>query len=587
MITEPSTLEALARDAVDAQRLQNDLAHFSTLFRDSGTEDERRAADYLVEQLTEAGLEPNTLVFSSYISWPREGSLHIHEADGSRTEIPARTRSFGGATGDDGITAELVFIPFEQPAKGEMIFSHRAVAGDYSGQDVNGKIVVTADGGPDGIRRAQENGARAHIHIWPSDEDAIHEMIATPVWGTPTTRTAGRIPAIPALGIKHNDGEALRGRLEEGSLTVTIVSHVETEWVDLPLVVADIPGAESDKFLMVGSHIDSWYEGVTDNATGDASVLEIARVLSQHRDKLRHGVRFAWWPGHSTGRYSGSTWYADTHFMELRERALGYLNIDSPGSRGAEIWDCRYNCGEVEAVTAKAVDELSGQQPNIRRPLKAGDQSFLGVGLPSLGAFRMLPVDHPDRKAVGGCGGGWWWHTPADTLDKADSEVLAEDTRLYVTMTLRMCLPELHPYDFVPVANDFASRMREYQVAAGDHIQLGDAIQLAEEFGTHAAALRDRAAEAPREHIETFNQLHLKLSRLLNPVLFTIDGPYEFDPALQLPVLPGLARAAELASVQGNDYGFLKTELQRQKNRVMDTLQTASEMIEHTLEHHT
>ncbi len=583
MVTEPSTLEANARDAVDAQRLQKDLEHFSTLFRDSGTEDERRAADYLVQQLKEAGLEPDTLVLPSYISWPREGSLHVHEADGSRMEIAARTRSFGGATDQDGITAELVFIPFAQPAKGEMIFSHRAVAGDYSGKDVAGKIVVTADGGPDGIRRAQEHGALAHIHIWPSDEDAIHEMIATPVWGTPTTRTAGRIPAIPALGITHNDGNELERRLEEGPLTVTVVSNVETEWVELPLVVADIPGTESDKFLMVGSHIDSWYEGITDNATGDASVLEIARVLSQHRDKLRHGVRFAWWPGHSTGRYSGSTWYADTHFMELRNRALGYLNIDSPGSRGAEIWDCRYNCGEVEAVTAKAVDELSGQQPNIRRPLKAGDQSFLGVGLPSLGAFRMLPVDHPDRKAVGGCGGGWWWHTPADTIDKADSEVLAEDTRLYVTMTLRMCTPELHPYDFVPVADDFISRMREYQAAAGDHIDLGDALQFAEAFRTQATELRDRVADATGDQVDTFNRLHLRLSRLLNPVLFTIDGPYEFDPALQLPVLPGLARTAELPNLERNDYGFLKTELQRQKNRIMDTLQTASEMIDDTL----
>jgi N-acetylated-alpha-linked acidic dipeptidase len=583
MVTEPSTLEAVARDAVDAKRLQQDLDHFSTLFRDSGTEDERRAAAYLVDQLKGTGLQPKVLELPSYISWPRGGSLHVHEDDGSRIAVPARTRSFGGATDANGITAELVLIPFAEPAKGEMIFSHRAVAGDYSGKDVTGKIVLTADGGPDGIRRAQEHGALAHIHIWPSDEDAIHEMIATPVWGTPTTRTADRIPAIPALGITHNDGVALQSRLEKHPLTVTIVSNVETEWVDLPLVVADIPGTESDKFLMVGSHIDSWYEGVTDNATGDASVLEIARVLSEHREHLRHGVRFAWWPGHSTGRYSGSTWYADTYFMELRNHALGYLNIDSPGSRGAEIWDCRYNCGEVEAVTAQAVDELSGQQPNIRRPLKAGDQSFLGVGLPSLGAFRMLPVDHPDRKAVGGCGGGWWWHTPADTIDKADSEVLAEDTRLYVTMTLRMCMPELHPYDFVPVAEDFISRLRDYQDAAGDHFDLGDALQYAETFRAQTEELRNLVENASDTQVEMLNRLHIKLSRLLNPVLFTIDGPYEFDPALQLPVLPGLARTAELQALEGNDYGFLRTELQRQSNRIMDTLESATELIRDTL----
>jgi hypothetical protein len=265
--------------------------------------------------------------------------------------------------------------------------------------------------------------------------------------------------------------------------------------------------------------------------------------------------------------------------MELRDRALGYLNIDSPGSRGAEIWDCRYNCGEIEALTAAAVEELSGQSPNIRRPLKAGDQSFLGVGLPSLGAFRMLPVDHPDRKAVGGCGGGWWWHTPADTIDKADKEVLADDTRLYVTMTLRMCMPELHPYDFVPVADDFIGRMTEYQDAAQGRLDLADALAYAQEFRQATLDLRSQVAAHGGEDVEAINTLHLRLSRLLNPVLFTIVGPYEFDPALQLPVLPGLARAAELPALEGNDAGFLRTELVRQKNRVMDTLHTATTMI--------
>ena len=580
MSIDSANLEAAIRSEVDAERLQRHLEHFSSLFRDSGTSDERKAAEYLVQTLTSYGLTPQTLTFRSYISWPREGHLRLLEADESRVEIPTRTRSFGGATSAQGITAELVFIPFAEPAKGEMIFSHRAVAGDYAGANVTGKIVVTADGGPDGIRRAQEHGALAHVHIWPSDEDAIHEMIATPVWGTPTTQTAGRIPAIPALGITNRDGATLRERLAAGPVTATVISNVETAWVNLPLVVADIPGTGSDHFLLVGSHIDSWYEGITDNATGDATLLEMARVLNDHRKHLRHGVRFAWWPGHSTGRYSGSTWYADTYFMELRARALGYLNIDSPGSRGATEWDCRYNCGEIESVTAAVVQELSGQEPNIRRPLKAGDQSFLGVGLPSLGAFRMLPVDHPDRKAVGGCGGGWWWHTPADTLDKADKAVLAGDTEIYVTMTLRMCTPELLPYDFVPVADDFISRMHGYAEAAGEHLDLSDAMRRAEAFRASALALRDHVATSEAHQAEGLNALHLRLSRLLNPVLFTILGPYEFDPALQMPVLPGLARAAELADLSGNTYEFLRTELVRQRNRIADALQSAIDAIE-------
>ena len=243
-------------------------------------------------------------------------------------------------------------------------------------------------------------------------------------------------------------------------------SNVKTEWMKVPLATGFIPGADSEDFLLVGAHIDSWYEGVTDNATGDAALLEMARVLSEVRDKLRCGVSFCWWPGHSTGRYSGSTWFADNWFDTLRAHALGYLNIDSPGVRETEIWDCRYNMGEIEHITAAVVREQSGQEPNIRRPLRAGDQSFLGVGLPSLGAFRMLPLDHPDRKAVGGCGGGYWWHSPEDTLDKADSEILAKDVEVYLTMTLRMCTPEVIPYRFAASAQDFIDYLSAAQEAA-------------------------------------------------------------------------------------------------------------------------
>lgn len=573
-------IERQLREAVSPERLQQHLERFSTLFRDSGSEDERRAAEYVAEQVRAAGARVEILTFDSLISWPLEATLVVTYPDGHSEEIPARPRSFGGVTPPEGIEAEVVFIPFQKPGQGEMIFTHRAMAGDYEGRDVRGKIVLTADGGPDGIRRAEERGALAHIHIWPSDEPAIHEMIATPVWGTPTPETAPSIPKIPALGVTNADGERLAQACATGTVRARLTSKVRTEWMQLPLVVADLPGRDPEgAFLLVGAHIDSWYEGITDNATGDASLIEMARVLAQHPGALQYGVRFAWWPGHSTGRYSGSTWYADTRFMELRERCLGYLNIDSPGIRGASVWDCRYNTAEVEHITAAVVRELSGQEPNLRRPLKAGDQSFLGVGLPSLGAFRMLPPDHPDRKAVGGSGGGWWWHTPHDTLDKADVGILADDTRVYVTMVARMCAPVLHPYRFAPVAGDFLRHLGELQEAAGAHLDLTPAIERAQSFRAAAEQLDATvAASSDGERVAELNRGMRELTRLLNPVLFTVRGPYEFDPALQLPVLPGLAPARRLAALDpaGDDYRFLRTQLVRQRNRVEDALRQAT-----------
>ena len=84
-------------------------------------------------------------------------------------------------------------------------------------------------------------------------------------------------------------------------------------------------------------------------------------MLHERRGELRHGVRFGWWPGHSTGRYSGSTWYADNcTSASCATACLGYLNIDSPGVRETEIWDCRYNMGEIEHITAAVVKAAIG-----------------------------------------------------------------------------------------------------------------------------------------------------------------------------------------------------------------------------------
>ncbi len=573
------SLEQRARNAVSPEQLQQHLNAFSTMFRDTGSEDERKAAQYVVDALKSYGLEAEILEFDSLISWPLEGTLCTLDGDGKDAkEFEVRTRAFGAQTPSGGITGELVFVPFAQPKKGEMIFSHRAVSGDYSGRDVRGKIVVTQDGGPDGVLRAQERGAIGHIHIWPSDEPVTHEMISTSIWGTPVPESAGRMPKIPSMGVKNAVGSEILAMLEQGSVNVRVESNVKTEWMRVPLATGFIPGKESDDFLLVGAHIDSWYEGITDNATGDAALIEMARVLAGEREQLRRGVRFCWWPGHSTGRYSGSTWFADNRFEELRDHAIGYLNIDSPGVRDTEIWDCRYNMGEIEHLTSAVVRELSGQDPNIRRPLRAGDQSFLGVGLPSLGAYRMLPVDHPDRKAVGGSGGAWWWHSPEDTLEKADAGILASDVEVYVTMTLRMCQPEVIPYHFDATAQDFIDQLTSYQKAAGSHLDLSSAMSAANEFQSAV----QRLATSQISDVTVLNDGLKQITRILNPVLFTINGPYEMDPALQMGVLPGLAPVQELSRLDpaSSEYRFMRTKLVRQRNRVEDALRQATRLAE-------
>ena len=595
VIAQKADLESRLRNAVSARRLAAHLKRFSTLHRDTGGPDERAAVNYIAETLRGQGIAVQIHEFRGFVSLPGDASLEVRSPE--TLSIPCRPRSFSANTPPGGLEGELVLVGSLEEDRSKMIFARTGEEADYEGVDVRGKIVLGTAGGPDGVKRAYEHGAIAYIHMWPSGEDAIHEMIVTSIWGTPTPESIGRLPTIPALSVKKGDGERLQQLMARGPVRVVIHAHAETGWRTLPLVIADIQGREPE-FLLVGAHIDSWYEGVTDNATGDACLMEMARVLHKNRGKLRRGVRLAWWPGHSHGRYAGSTWYADFAFDDLRARALGYLNIDSPGVRDTTIFDCRYNMAEVEELMKRTVPEVTGQSPNIRRPFKAGDQSFWGIGLPSLGAFRMLPLDHPDRATVGGCGAGWWWHTPADTLDKADANILAADTGLYLTIAARLVIPPVLPLNFVPAAEDFITFLGELNAEGRESLPLSDLVVAAGRLRGRAATLEElrarlanggsaRVGKKAAVRIASLNRGLMALSRILNPALYTVEGPYDHDPALQMPMLPGLQGVRRLSGLDPNsdEHGFLRARLMRERNRVADALASATEHVDILLAH--
>lgn len=573
-------IDRVLREQVDQAETWSHVEKLSTIERLAGTPGERDAVSYIMARLAEYGVPSRLYEFESFVSYPLESSLEILMPE--RMVIPCRPRAFAASTPPQGIEAEIVYVPSESEHhdRAKMIFAQAGSNEDYAAFDVAGKIVLSTSGGPDGLKLAQDHGASAHCHMWPSNEDVIHEMIVSSIWGTPTPESAERLVKIPSISIKRSDGDRLRALCAKGPVRARIKSNVYIGWKMVQLPVADVTAdADPETFLLVGGHHCSWYVGTTDNATGDACLLEMARVLQRNRAGLRRSVRIAWWPSHSQGRYAGSTWYADHAFADLRRNCIAYLGIDSPGVKGAEIWDCRYNHAEVERFMDKLMREVTGQEPNIRRPLKAGDQSFWGVGMPSLGAYRMVPADSPVRANVGGSGGGYWWHSPEDTIDKGDPGVLASDTELYLSIAGRLCGSEKLPFEFMTTARDVVKLLVELNEAAAGRIDLASALQAAQAFGEAAQALDAAATRSKGERAATLNRGLMDISRIVNPALYTVSGDFDQDPALQLPLLPALQGARRIAGLQPgtNEQGFLFTRLIRERNRLVDALQSATD----------
>ena len=115
-------------------------------------------------------------------------------------------------------------------------------------------------------------------------------------------------------------------------------SQVFRAWQTTPLLIAELDGQTDDDFVLFSGHLDSWEVGAMDNGSANATMMEVGRVLAQHKDQLYRGLRLAFWSGHSHGRYSGSTWYVDHHWEELYDRCVAHVNVDSTGARGATFY---------------------------------------------------------------------------------------------------------------------------------------------------------------------------------------------------------------------------------------------------------
>jgi hypothetical protein len=409
-------------------------------------------------------------------------------------------------------------------------------------------------------------------------------MIVTSIWGTPTPEAAERIPDISVVSVKHSDGERLMELAKGGPVMVHLKARTDTRWRRIPFTVAEIEGSERpEKFMLVHGHMDSWYLGTTDNCTGNAALLELARLLEENNDKLKRSVRIAWWSGHSTGRYSASTWYADNRFHDLDRNCFLSMNIDSPGVLGTSELGGGGLMGTMEVIRA-AAEDATGQKGIESKAyyMRAGDQSFYGIGIPSVAVRANIPDGSPHKgRWIGGSGGAWWWHSAFDTLDKGDKDNLLRDMRMEALAIRRSVNSVVLPFDFTQVAMMYEETASDIQTRAGT-INLDLVLDRIKELKTKAGDLNMAIDGLSKEKVPEVNDLLVEISRILTSTFYTYTGPFDQDPAYGIPPLPSLQDAARLAGLEpgSDDAGFLSTRMVREINRVCKALDTATRLIE-------
>ncbi|MEO1679578.1 MAG: M28 family peptidase [Pseudomonadota bacterium] len=484
----------------------------------------------------------------------------------------------------NGVTGEMLYVPSQKASLRSYTKNAIAFFGEAGadlGARLKGRILLTEGfGNPALTALAEEWGALGLIAINPGID--IHWGTCTTIWGTPDLDDLPRKPKIPVVAVNQETGAALKTEAQGGG-TATITTVVEEGWFEQAVPVAEIPGTEdADKFVLLHGHYDSWDVGVGDNATGDATMLEIARLLWANRSALRRSVRIAWWPGHSTGRYAGSTWFADHFALELDRNCIAQVNCDSPGCRWATSYHQTTCMAEMKPLVTAVIEEIAGQTPIFKRPNQAGDYSFNNIGLSS---FYMLSSTMPDALreekgyyAVSGCGGNIAWHTENDTLEIADKDVLLRDIRIYLLSILRLTQPDLLPMDWRMLTAEFIETLDGYQAAAGAAVDLSPAKEEVTALDQALARL-DTEIAAGRVSAAQANAVRQGLARILVPLNYTRVPRFRHDPAITCPPLPILDVAREMADLGPEMQGFALTQATRAQNRVIARLRAAREMV--------
>jgi aminopeptidase YwaD len=325
----PPAAEALVAGEVDQARMQAAVHELVRLGpRMGGTPSGDRAAAAIAAAFAGAGLTPETIEDPPHpVHW--EDSWTVELVPGGRL---AAAYPYGFSPSIGPVTAPL------------------AVAADPAGlasapprADWRGKILfVPGDVVRDAYRRIAAAAGRPLAILTDAPGDGRRYLDAAYIAALPAMPGGGPRP-IPVFSLSYDDG-----RKVAAAATVRVALRSADGEGRPRTVLATLPGRDPDRYYLICAHgdSDSGGPGADDNGSGEAVVLELARVLAGlvrggRLPAPRAGLRFAVWGS----EYASSSAYVARAGERLR-RCLGVVNLDEVGT-GAERDAIYFESNEV------------------------------------------------------------------------------------------------------------------------------------------------------------------------------------------------------------------------------------------------
>jgi hypothetical protein len=292
---------------------------------------------------------------------------------------------------------------------------------------------------------------------------------------------------------------------------------------------------------------------------------------------MKRHLRLCFWSGHSQGRYSGSTWFVDQYWHELERDCAVHVNVDSTGGEGNTLLSTAPAATELSELAQDAIKQISGQNHDGIRMARNSDQSFWGIGIPSLfGILSCQPAETVGvRNAL-----GWWWHTPHDKIERINPALLLRDTQIYAHALAHLVSDPYLPLDIAAQVADLLSNLAEIKLLSECGVPLTALRTEVKELHKEMVVFQEKRLESPEAYLRRDRTLML-VSRQLVPLDYTYGDQHSHDPALPLPKWPSLEALRNLAEeTGGSDVFLLRRGLAtRSVNRLLSNVRNARALL--------
>jgi Zn-dependent M28 family amino/carboxypeptidase len=469
--------------------------------RGTGTEGFAKAAAYVTDEFQKAGLQPAGE--NGYAQTVKFNVLELDEQNSS-VELLHDGKPIPFQFGEDGflsptsnaapVDAQAVFIGYGLNISEEHY-------DDFAGLDLKGKIAVYVMGGPSSV----PNAVKAH---YQSSEERRKNLAAAGAIGTvtipnpkaeevPWSRSAGarlsqkmelqntgnKAPS-PSFAMIANPAHAGKLFAGSGHTWQEIVGSLGTEKAlpHFPLAISIraktavkrstaesqnlagvLPGTDprfKDEFVVISAHLDHLgigepvngdkiYNGAMDDASGIASLIEVARGMRESAAKPKRSILFLavtaeekgllgsdYFASHPTVK---GTIVADLNMdMYLPLFPLKFLEVQGLGE--STLGDDVTAVGKDAGVTVQA-----DKQPDHVRFIRSDQYSFIKKGVPSLAfKFGWLPGT-PEEKLFNDWYKERYHGVKDDTSQPVDAAAAAQFDVLLERLALRVADADTKP----------------------------------------------------------------------------------------------------------------------------------------------